>query len=37
MMLPSAAPVLLLFARVNRKDKAAGSPMMSTGGSLPAI
>lgn len=24
MMLPSAAPMLLLFARVNRKDKAAG-------------
>ena len=24
MMLPSAAPMLLLFARVNRKDRAAG-------------
>jgi predicted metal-binding membrane protein len=31
MMLPSAAPMLLLFARVNRKDKAAGSPLMPTG------
>ena len=27
MMLPSAAPMLLLFARVNRKDKAAGAPL----------
>ena len=31
MMLPSAAPMLLLFARVNRKEKAAGSPLMPTG------
>ena len=31
MMLPSAAPTLLLFARVNRKEKAAGSPLMPTG------
>jgi predicted metal-binding membrane protein len=31
MMLPSAAPMLLLFARVNRKDKAAGPPLMPTG------
>ena len=30
MMLPSAAPMLLLFARVNRKDKAAGAPLMPT-------
>ena len=28
MMLPSAAPMLLLFARVNRKDKAAGTPVV---------
>jgi predicted metal-binding membrane protein len=28
MMLPSAAPMLLLFARVNRKDKAAGAPLV---------
>jgi len=27
MMLPSAAPMLLLFARVNRKDKEAGAPL----------
>ena len=31
MMLPGAAPMLLLFARVNRKEKAAGSPLMPTG------
>jgi predicted metal-binding membrane protein len=30
MMLPSAAPMLLLFARVNRKDKGAGAPMVPT-------
>lgn len=30
MMLPSAAPMLLLFARVNRKDKAAGAPWLPT-------
>jgi predicted metal-binding membrane protein len=30
MMLPSAAPMLLLFARVNRKDKAAGAPVLPT-------
>ncbi len=30
MMLPSAAPILLLFARVNRNEKAAGSPLMPT-------
>jgi predicted metal-binding membrane protein len=28
MMLPSAAPMLLLFARVNRKDKSAGAPLV---------
>ena len=28
MMLPSAAPMLLLFARVNRKDKEAGAPLV---------
>lgn len=31
MMLPSAAPILLLFARVNRKEKAAGRPFIPTG------
>jgi predicted metal-binding membrane protein len=31
MMLPSAAPMLLLFARINRNEKAAGSPLMPTG------
>jgi predicted metal-binding membrane protein len=31
MMLPSAAPILLLFARINRKEKAAGKPFISTG------
>src|SRR5262245_463930 len=31
MMLPSAAPMLLLFARINRKEKAAGSPLLPTG------
>ncbi|MEO8628995.1 MAG: DUF2182 domain-containing protein [Betaproteobacteria bacterium] len=30
MMLPSALPMLLLFARVNRKDKAAGAPLVPT-------
>jgi predicted metal-binding membrane protein len=30
MMLPGAAPVLLLFARVHRKDKAAGAPLVPT-------
>ncbi len=30
MMLPGAAPTLLLFARVNRKDKAAGAPLVPT-------
>ena len=31
MMLPSAAPILLLFARINRKEKAAGKPFIPTG------
>ncbi|MGA8400911.1 MAG: DUF2182 domain-containing protein [Stellaceae bacterium] len=31
MMLPSASPILLLFARINRKEKAAGKPFVSTG------
>jgi predicted metal-binding membrane protein len=31
MMLPSAAPILLLFARVNRKEKSAGRPFIPTG------
>src|SRR5271169_2607878 len=30
MMLPSAAPILLLFARVNRKDKVADAPLALT-------
>jgi predicted metal-binding membrane protein len=30
MMLPSATPMLLLFTRVNRKDKGVGEPMMPT-------
>jgi len=30
MMLPSAVPMLLLFSRVNRKDKAAGAPLAPT-------
>jgi len=30
MMLPSAAPVLLLFARINRKDKADAAPLIPT-------
>ena len=30
MMLPSATPVLLLFARVNRKEKAGGRPYVPT-------
>ena len=28
MMLPSAAPILLLFARINRKEKSAGRPFI---------
>lgn len=31
MMLPSAAPILLLFARVNRSQKAGGRPFIPTG------
>src|SRR5581483_4810293 len=31
MMLPSAAPLLLLFARVNRQQKSAGRPFIPTG------
>jgi len=31
MMLPSAAPILLLFARINRKEKTAGKPFIPTG------
>lgn len=31
MMLPSAAPMLLLFARINRKEKSAGRPFIPTG------
>src|SRR5262249_49002922 len=31
MMLPSAAPILLLFARVNRSQKASGRPFVPTG------
>jgi predicted metal-binding membrane protein len=31
MMLPSAAPTLLLFARVNRKDSAAVTPLIPVG------
>jgi predicted metal-binding membrane protein len=31
MMLPGAAPILLLFARVNRKEKAGGRPFVPTG------
>lgn len=31
MMLPSAAPILLLFARINRKEKAVGRPFIPTG------
>jgi predicted metal-binding membrane protein len=30
MMLPSAAPLLLLFARINRKGKSAGRPFIPT-------
>lgn len=30
MMLPSAAPMLLLFARVNRKDKSVDAPLVPT-------
>jgi predicted metal-binding membrane protein len=32
MMLPSAAPILLLlFARINREEKSAGRPFIPTG------
>jgi predicted metal-binding membrane protein len=31
MMLPSAAPILLLFARINRKERSAGRPFIPTG------
>ena len=31
MMLPSAAPILLLFARINRKEKSGGHPFIPTG------
>ncbi len=31
MMLPSAAPILLLFAQINRKEKSAGRPFIPTG------
>jgi predicted metal-binding membrane protein len=31
MMLPSAAPLLLLFTRINRKDQAAASPLAPAG------
>jgi predicted metal-binding membrane protein len=31
MMLPSAAPILLLFARINRRGKSAGRPFIPTG------
>ncbi len=31
MMLPSATPILLLFARINRKEKSAGRPFIPTG------
>jgi predicted metal-binding membrane protein len=31
MMLPSAAPILLLFARVNRNQKTSGRPFIPTG------
>jgi len=31
MMLPSTAPILLLFARINRKEKSAGRPFIPTG------
>ena len=31
MMLPSAAPMLLLFARLNRKEQDRGHPFTSTG------
>ena len=31
MMLPSAAPILLLFARINRNEKSAGRPFIPTG------
>jgi hypothetical protein len=31
MMLPSATPILLLFARINRSEKSAGRPFIPTG------
>jgi predicted metal-binding membrane protein len=31
MMLPSAAPILLLFPRINRQEKSAGRPFIPTG------
>jgi len=31
MMLPSAAPILLLFARINRKEKSSDRPFIPTG------
>jgi predicted metal-binding membrane protein len=31
MMLPSAAPILLLFARINRKERSTGRPFIPTG------
>ena len=31
MMLPSAAPILLLFACINREEKSAGRPFIPTG------
>ena len=31
MMLPSAAPILLLFARINRKEKSTRRPFIPTG------
>ena len=30
-MLPSATPILLLFARINRKQKSARRPFIPTG------
>jgi predicted metal-binding membrane protein len=37
MMLPSASPMLLLFARINRTQKAGERPYLPTGVSRPAI
>ena len=37
MMLPSAAPILLLFAGVNRNQKLAVVPLFPPGFSLPGI